>query len=137
MLSLISKLILSPNSARCDEAKKIVQNYVFKSQSRFVVRNSQKRPDRELGLGYRGNIIVLYDTKLVLNEHQCSDPLNYLLRSIWYPSKPLEVPYSTNQFLERDFLCHSLQQTSSRLCRLLSKIIVSRLFKKILVSFQN
>ena len=41
-----------------------------------------------------------------------SDPLNHL-RSIWYHSKPLEVPYSPNQFLGWDFFCHFLQQTSS------------------------
>ena len=31
-----------------------------------------------------------------------SDPLNHL-ESIWYHSKPLEVPYSLDQFLGFDF----------------------------------
>jgi hypothetical protein len=39
-----------------------------------------------------------------------SDPLNHL-GSIWYHSKPLEVPYSPDQFLGWDFFCRFLQQT--------------------------
>ena len=41
-----------------------------------------------------------------------SDPLNHL-GSIWYPLTPLDVPYSPNQFLGRDFFCRFLQQTGS------------------------
>ena len=39
-----------------------------------------------------------------------SDPLNNL-EYIWYHSQHLEVPYSPNQFLGRDFFCRFLQHT--------------------------
>ena len=50
----------------------------------------QKSPCQETGLGNKGRLKVLNDTKLVLNE-----PLNHL-RSIGYHSDAPEVPYSTN-----------------------------------------
>ena len=72
------------------------------SYARTVVRwNGKKSPCQETGLGNRGRLKVLNDTKLVLNEHEW--PLNHL-GSIWYHSKPSEVPYSPNQYLDRDFI---------------------------------
>ena len=39
-------------------------------QSRFAVRIGKKSPNQETGLGNRGHLKVLFDTKLVLNEHE-------------------------------------------------------------------
>ena len=58
-----------------------------------------------------------------------SEPLNHL-KSIWYHSKPLEVPYSPNQFLGWDFFWHFLQQTGSNMdCCLPSTNIFSALVR--------
>ena len=35
------------------------------------------------------------------------------LGPIWYHSKPLDILYFPNQFLDWDFFCHFLQQDSS------------------------
>ena len=40
-----------------------------------------------------------------------SDPLNHL-GSLWYHSKPLEFPYSPNQFLGWDFFAVSYSKTA-------------------------
>ena len=70
-----------------------------------------KSPNKSTGLGTRGHLKVLKDTKLVLNEHE------------WHPwsfrinldhSESLKVPYSPNQFFGRDFFCHFLQQIGSK-----------------------
>ena len=44
-----------------------------------------------------------------------SDPLNHL-GLIWYNSKPSEVPYYPNQYLDRDFFFHFLHQGGSSSC---------------------
>ena len=38
-----------------------------------------------------------------------------LFRPIWYHSDPSNVPYSSNQFLDRDFILHFLRQSGSSL----------------------
>ena len=50
-----------------------------------------------------------------------SDPLNNL-GSILYHSKSLEVPYSSKQYLDRDFFCHFLQQGGSIFCMYLLRL---------------
>ena len=60
-------------------------------------KKRQKSPNQGTGLGNRGHLKVLNDTKLVLNH----------LGSIWYHSQPLEVPYFPNQFLGWDFFAVS------------------------------
>ena len=40
-----------------------------------------------------------------------SDPLNNL-GSIWYHSEPSEVPYSPNQYLDRDFFATSYSKAA-------------------------
>ena len=51
--------------------------------NKTAVRNGEKKTEQETGLGNRGRLKVLNDTKLVLNEHEW--PLNHL-GSIWYMS---------------------------------------------------
>ena len=46
-----------------------------------------------------------------------------LLHSFRINSEPSEVHYSPNQYLDRDFFCHFLQQNSSRECTL--KVLAS------------
>ena len=53
-------------------------------------------------------MMVLNDTKLVLNEH---------LESIWYHSEPSDVHNPPNQFLALDIFCYFLQLDSSRTLR--------------------
>ena len=64
-----------------------------------------KSPCQDTGLGK-----ALIDTKLILNvlrvNHACLEPIGY-------HSESSEAPYSTNQFLGRDFVCHFLQQSGS------------------------
>ena len=55
----------------------------------------QKSPNQETGLGSRGPLKVLNDTKLVPNKHLVS-----------------EVPYSPNQFLGWDFFAVSYSKTT-------------------------
>ena len=57
-----------------------------------------------------------------------SDPLNHL-GSIWYHSKPLQVPYSPNQFLGWDFFCSIIQQIVSNL--------IFQNFEKLILIFQD
>ena len=38
--------------------------------SRFAVRNGKKSQNQQTGLGIRGPLEALNDTKLVLNEHE-------------------------------------------------------------------
>ena len=40
------------------------------SLSLFAVRSDKKSPNQETGLGNRGRLKVLNDTKLALNEHE-------------------------------------------------------------------
>ena len=77
-----------------------------KKISTTCCKKCQKSPNQETGLGNRGRLKSLNETKLVINEHEW--PLNHL-GSIWYHS----VPYSPCQFLGWDFLCHFLQQDCS------------------------
>ena len=51
----------------------------------------QKSPNQETGLGNRGRLKVLNDTKLVLNGHEWSP---YQLGSIWDHLEPSDFPYS-------------------------------------------
>ena len=66
---------------------------------------AKKSPNQETGLGNRGPLEALNDTKLVLNKHDW--PFNQL-GSIWYDSEPSDVPYSPNQFLGWDFFFTAL-----------------------------
>ena len=53
--------------------RKILKKYLnlldVTYQSQFAVRHSKKSSNQETGLGNRGHLKVLNDTKLVLNEH--------------------------------------------------------------------
>ena len=60
----------------------------------------KKRPGQETGLGNRGRLMVLNDTKLV--KMSMSDTLNHL-GSIKYHSEPSGVLYFPNQFLALNF----------------------------------
>ena len=81
-----------------------------KKISTTCCKKCQKSPNQETGLGNRGRLKSLNETKLVINEHEW--PLNHL-GSIWHHSEPLEVPSSPNQFLGLDFFCHFIQQNGS------------------------
>ena len=41
---------------------------LFVCQSRLAVRNGKKSPGQETGFGNRGRLMVLNDTKLILND---------------------------------------------------------------------
>ena len=56
---------------------------------------AKKAQTKKTGLGNRGHLKVL-------NKHEWPGPVNPL-GSIWYSTKPLEIPYSTNKFLGWDF----------------------------------
>ena len=59
----------------------------------------KKKPCQETGMGYRERLKVLMKTNW--SKMTISDPL-INLESIWYHVESLEVPYSPNQFLDRD-----------------------------------
>ena len=63
-----------------EEPKSNIRNSIGRYHSKFFVqvwhmepsycKKRQKSPNQETGLGNRGRLKVLYDTKLVLNEHE-------------------------------------------------------------------
>ena len=67
-------------------------------------KKRQKSPNQETGLGNRGTLEALIDTKLILNEHEW---LFNHTGSTWYQPEPLEVPYCPNQFLGLNFFAVS------------------------------
>ena len=85
----------------------------------LAVKSGKKRPTQDTGLGDRGLLKALNDTKLILH-----------LKVIWYCSEPSDVPYSQNQFLDRDIFCHFLQLTGSCSQKEISKHINARKKKK-------
>ena len=56
----------------------------------FAVRNGKKV---QTGLGNRGRLMVLNDTKLILNDFRVTQ-VN--LGPIWYNSEPSNIPFSPN-----------------------------------------
>ena len=78
-----------------------------RTQSRLAVRNGKKSPNQEIGLGNRGRLKVLNDTKLILNVTHVH------LGPIWCHSEITDVPYCPNQFLGWDFFCRFLHQDGS------------------------
>ena len=67
-------------------------------------KKRQKSPNQETGLGNRGPLEILNDTKLILNDK--GSPHAHL-GSIWNHSERSDVPYSPNQFLGWDFFAVS------------------------------
>ena len=70
----------------------------------------QKSPGQDTGLGNKGRLMVLNDTKLILNYFKGVTHAH--LRPIWYHSEPSDVPYSPNQFLGWDFFTTSYSKTA-------------------------
>ena len=70
-------------------------------------KKCQKNPCQDTGLGNRGPLKAPNNTKLILDDAHAH------LGPIWYHSKPSGIPYSPNQFLDRNFFCHFLQQIGS------------------------
>ena len=66
------------------------------------MRRGKKSPNQETGLRSRERLKVLNDAKLILNQHE--GPLNHL--------KALEVPYSLNQYFDRDFFATFYRKTA-------------------------
>ena len=83
---------------------------VFRPRAGLLWETAKKSPNQETGLGNKGHLKVLNNTKLV--QMSIIDPLNHLA-SIWYHTEPLKVSYSPNHFLGWDFFCCFLQQIGS------------------------
>ena len=79
-------------------------------ESCVAVRSGKKSPNQETGLGNRGHLKVLNDTKFILNDQ--AGP-SCFLGLIWYQLEPSDLLYFTNQFLGWDFFCRFLQQECS------------------------
>ena len=111
--------LLWRGSKNCMVRDHLCMYYVITFLGLCCIRCSKKSPNQETGLGNKGRLKVLYDTKLVIKMIM-SVPLNHL-RSIWYHS---EVPYSPNHFLGLDFFCRFLQQDSSNSRPSLSWLVI-------------
>ena len=99
------------NSCFCWKNSALFYIFVRYTLEPSCCKKWQKSPNQETGLGNRGRLKVLNDTKFVLNKHE-EFPYSFRINLVSF--KTFRPPiYSTNQFLGWNFFWCFLQQDRS------------------------